>query len=138
MRPWLAHWWMLLQRKLRLGDKGERVAARYLKRQGFRILARGHRNQAGEIDLIARDGNTLVFIEVKTRRQTTHGLPVEAVHYDKQRRLTRAALVYLKQRGWLERPSRFDVVAILWETDRPPAITHYRQAFTAVGNDSMY
>ena len=72
-----------------LGERGERAAARHLKRQGMRILLRGYRTKQGEIDLIARDGDTLVFVEVKARRQ---GVPAEAVTPEKQRRLTNVAI----------------------------------------------
>src|SRR3954471_24854248 len=74
-----------------LGDRGERLAARHLRRQGLRIILRGYRTPRGEIDLIARDGQTLVFVEVKARRT---GEPVEAVTPEKQRRLTLAALEF--------------------------------------------
>ncbi len=119
-----------------LGDRGERAAARYLRRQGMRILLRGYRTSQGEIDLIARDGPSLVFVEVKARRQ---GEPAEAVHEAKQRRLTLAALHFLKTHGLLEQPSRFDVVAIVWPDDRrSPAIEHFRNAFDAVGRGQMF
>lgn len=113
-----------------LGDRGEREAARVLRRQGMRILLRGYRTPRGEIDLIARDGDTLVFIEVKTRRQ---GVPAEAVTPEKQRRLTLAAYHFLKHHQLLEQRCRFDVVAIVWpDLDRPPTIEHIRNAFEAI------
>ncbi len=112
-----------------LGDRGEREAARYLRRQGFRILVQGYRTPRGEVDLIARDGDTLVFVEVKTRRQ---GEPAEAVTPEKQRRLTLAALQFLKRHNLFEQRSRFDVVAIVWpDPGRAPAIEHIRNAFEA-------
>jgi putative endonuclease len=119
-----------------LGDRGERAAARYLRRQGFRILVRGYRTPHGEIDLVARDGPTLVLIEVKSRRQ---GTPTEAVTPEKQRRLTSAALHFLKRHNLLDQPSRFDVVAIVWpDDDRSPTIEHIRNAFEAVGRGQMF
>jgi putative endonuclease len=119
-----------------LGDRGENEAARYLRRQGFRILVRGYSTTRGEVDLIARDGDTVVFIEVKTRRQ---GEPLEAVTLEKQRRLTLAALQFLKQHGLLERRCRFDVVAILWpDARRAPTIEHIRHAFEAVGYGQFF
>jgi putative endonuclease len=119
-----------------LGDRGERAAARYVRRQGFRILLRGYRTARGEIDLIARDGDVLVFVEVKTRRQ---GEPAEAVTAEKQRRLTLAALRFLKEHGLLEQRCRFDVVAIVWPDGRcDPAIEHCRNAFEAVGRGQMF
>ncbi len=119
-----------------LGGAGERAAARHLRRQGFRILARGYRTPWGEIDLIARDGDVLVFVEVKTRR---HGAPAEAVTPEKQRRLTLAALRFAREHGLLDTRGRFDVVAIVWPDDRrAPAIEHIRNAFEAVGRGQMF
>ncbi|MEX1095014.1 MAG: YraN family protein [Planctomycetales bacterium] len=119
-------------RKL-LGNRGERAAARFLRRQGYRILARQHASRFGEIDLIARDGEWIVFVEVKTRRSDVAGLPVEAVDQRKQRQMTRAALAWLKRRGLLDHRSRFDVIGILWpEGSRQPRIDHYRNAFPGV------
>src|SRR5690348_2345389 len=86
-----------------LGDRGERAAARYLRKQGMRIIVRGHRTALGEIDLIARDGDTLVFVEVKARRR---GEPAEAVDREKQRRITLTALQFLRAHGLLEVRSR--------------------------------
>jgi putative endonuclease len=120
-----------------LGTQGEREAARYLRRQGLRILGRGYRTTSGEIDLIAREGDTLVFVEVKARRQ---GSPAEAVNFEKQRRLTRTALQFLKRYDLLEVRSRFDVVAIVWpdEARGRPQIEHIRDAFPAVGRGQMF
>jgi putative endonuclease len=119
-----------------LGERGERAAARYLRRQGMRILCRGYRTKWGEIDLIVRDGDTLVFVEVKARRR---GVPAEAVTLEKERRLTLAALHFLRRYQLLEERSRFDVVAIVWPDDRqPPQIEHIRNAFEAVGRGQMF
>ncbi len=119
-----------------LGDRGERAAARFLRRQGLRVLLRGYRTRSGEIDLIARDGDTLVFVEVKARRQ---GVPAEAVTLEKQRRITLAALHFLRKHRLLEVRSRFDVVAIVWPDDRrKPEIEHIRNAFEAVGRGQMF
>jgi putative endonuclease len=119
-----------------LGSRGEREAALHLRRQGLRVLHRGYRTDHGEIDLVARDGDVVVFVEVKARRR---GDPAEAVTPEKQRRLTLAALHYLKRHGLLESRSRFDVVAIIWpEDDAPPRIEHIRDAFEAVGRGQMF
>jgi putative endonuclease len=119
-----------------LGDRGERAAARHLKRQGMRVLLRGYRTKQGEIDLIARDGETLVFVEVKARRQ---GVPAEAVTPEKERRLTLTALQFLRRYNLLEERSRFDIVAIVWPDDRtPPRIEHFKNAFDAVGRWQMF
>lgn len=140
MLTWLRRWLPWTPRRtLRFGDAGEAAAAEYLRGLGWTILAHDLRNRLGELDLIALDGDTIVFVEVKTRRSSTHGGPVAAITLDKQRRMTRAALTYLKQRGWLERRARFDVIAIVWpEGDAAPQITHYRNAFEPTGFGQMY
>jgi putative endonuclease len=122
------------------GDRGERASARFLRRKGMRILQRGYRTTLGEIDLIARDGGTLVFVEVKTRRR---GEPAEAVTPLKQRRITQAALHFLKRHGLLDAPRavpcRFDIVAVVWPDGRGrPTIEHIPDAFEAVGPPGQF
>ena len=122
-----------------LGNRGERVAARHLRKAGFRILARQYANRFGEIDLIALDGDCVVFAEVKTRRTDSAGTPLEAVTYEKQKKLTRTALAWLKRHGLLEQAARFDVVSIVWPADsNRPQIQHIRNAFEPVGFGQMY
>ncbi|MBX3437865.1 MAG: YraN family protein [Planctomycetaceae bacterium] len=121
-----------------LGDRGERAAAKFLRRQGYRILARQSRSRIGEIDLIALDGGTLVFVEVKTRSSHAAGHPSEAITLAKQKQLTRAALAWLKRRRLLEQRGRFDVVAITWNDSGPPQIEHYINAFEPVGSGQMF
>jgi putative endonuclease len=119
-----------------LGDRGELEAARYLRRQGLRILQRGYRTDLGEVDLVAVEGDVVVFVEVKARRQ---GSPAEAVTPEKQRRLTLAALHFLKRHRMLDQRSRFDVVAIIWpEESGTPQIEHIRDAFEATGHGQMF
>jgi putative endonuclease len=119
-----------------LGDRGERAAARFLRRRGMRILTRGYRTRYGEIDLIARDGDILVFVEVKSRRR---GVPAEAVTPEKQRRITVASLHFLRKHGLLDVRSRFDIVAIIWPDERgDPQIEHIPNAFEAVGRGQMF
>lgn len=122
------------------GDRGERAAARHLRRQGMRIIARQQKSRLGEIDLVALDAGCVVFVEVKTRRSHAAGRPEEAVTLAKQRQLTRLALADLKRRGWLGKKSaRFDVVAVTWPDGRSkPEITHYRNAFEATGVEGMF
>ena len=123
----------------RLGDRGERLAARYLRRQGFRILARQWSSRSGEIDLIAADGDCIVFVEVKTRRDDTAGNPVEAVTVKKQAKLTELSLVYLKRNGLLEHRARFDVVTVLSpEGAKQPEVKHFKNAFAPSGFGQMY
>ena len=98
LRSWLAE---RLPKKP-LGRRGEDAAARFLKRLGYRILARGLDSRLGELDIIAVDGRTIVFVEVKTRTTTDAGHPVDAIDATKQRRMTQAALAYLKSHGLLE------------------------------------
>jgi putative endonuclease len=122
-----------------LGNRGEKAAAKFLRRKGLRILARQFETRWGELDLIARDGDTLVFVEVKTRRSggTTH--PTEAVDRRKQTHLTKAALVWLKKNGLLGHRTRFDVVALIWSDDsRQPDIEHFVSAFDAADVGQMF
>jgi putative endonuclease len=103
------------------------------------IVARSQRNALGEIDLVAVDGRTIVFVEVKTRTSGEAGHPVEAVDADKQRRLTRLALGYLKRHDLLEYRARFDIVAVIWPPDASrPVIEHYRNAFEPSGTGQMF
>jgi putative endonuclease len=119
-----------------LGREGERAAARYLRRRGFRVITRGYSTNLGEIDLIARDGDTLVFIEVKTRRA---GEPLEAVTPAKERRLTLTALQFLRRYGLLEQRCRFDVVAVHWpDAARTPSIEHVINAFEPPGRGQFF
>jgi putative endonuclease len=95
-----------------LGRRGEALTARYLRRHGYRLLARNLRAGGVEVDLVALDGPTLVFIEVKARRSMAAGAPQEAVDWRKQRRLRQAAAAFARTRSLSHRPIRFDVVAI--------------------------
>lgn len=116
------------------GDRGERAAVKYLKRQGFRIVQRNYATPWGEIDIIALDGTTIVFVEVKTRSSLIAGRPEEAVTLDKQKTLTRMALAYLKKHRLLEHSARFDVIAVLWpDESHVPEIRHLRNAFEPTG-----
>ena len=121
-----------------LGQRGETAAARFLQRQGYKIVARQQENRLGEIDIVAVDGRTVVFVEVKTRASAGES-PEEAVGDQKQRRLTRLALSYLRSHGLLEYAARFDVVAVTWpEGRRRPTIEHFKDAFSSPGSGSMF
>jgi putative endonuclease len=126
--------------ELALGPAGERLAAKFLRKLGYRILAHGHRQRLGEIDLIALDGNCIVFVEVKTWKSSSAGDPSEAVDRRKQEKITRAALIYLKKRRLLEQPARFDVISIVWpnQQNSAPEIRHFKHAFEAVGRLQMF
>ncbi len=105
-------------RRVLLGRTGEDLACEELRRLGYAILERRFRTRRGEIDVIARDGNTLVFIEVKLREGAAFGLPIEAVNLLKQRRLALVALAYLTERRIRPCSCRFDVVSVLVEEGR--------------------
>lgn len=127
-----------LLRKL-LGDKGEKAAVAYLKKQGYRILAKQYRNQFGEVDIIAEDRKTAVFVEVKTRTTEAAGQPFEAVDRRKQDKITRVALAWLKKHQRLEKPSRFDVISIVWpEGSAEPQISHFQNAFEPTGRGQFF
>lgn len=113
-----------------LGGRGENVAARYLRNQGFKIIVRNFRCAVGEVDIIARDGDTLVFVEVKTRAYDDP-TPEDQVNQVKQHQVTKAARFYLSRYGVPQPPARFDVVAVVWPKGQPPQIRHTPSAFEA-------
>jgi putative endonuclease len=112
-----------------LGARGERIAAAYLTDSGLRVLDRNWRCREGELDLVARDGDALVFCEVKTRRGTGFGHPVEAVTPAKQRRLRVLAQRWLSGHDEHAPDVRFDVIGVLVRPGRPALVTHLRGAF---------
>ena len=116
----------------RPGESGETLACRYLEAQGFAVLARNFRCRSGEVDVVARQGDTTVFVEVKERHGDGHGEGHEAVTFGKRRRIVRAARLYASARGLTEAPLRFDVVSIDW-TNGCPRIRHEAGAFDADG-----
>ena len=126
----------MTQHRMSLGLRGEEIAARHLESRGFRILARRYRTRLGEIDLVARSRDLLVFVEVKTRRGAGFGPPQESVNLLKQARLCRVASLYLAEHPALVRAEiacRFDVVAIVWEEGRVPRLSHFVDAFRPGG-----
>lgn len=96
-----------------MGERGERCAARHLRRHGYKILLRRFRSASGEIDIVCRDGKWLVFVEVKTRVSEELGAPSEAVDATKQRHLSKVALDYLRLLGYPEVSFRFDIVEVI-------------------------
>jgi len=116
----------------RPGQAGEDLACAYLQQKGLRILERNFRCRAGEIDIIARDGATVVFVEVKERTGRSHGAAIEAVTPTKRARVVRAARLYAAQRALSESALRFDVVAIDQGPDGPE-VRHESGAFDAAG-----
>lgn len=102
----------MTQDRLSLGKKGEELAIERLRALKYKVLERNFKCPLGEIDIIARDKNMLVFIEVKTRATRDFGGPAAAVHERKQRQLSKVALLYLNQKKLFDIPARFDVVAV--------------------------
>lgn len=125
-----AHDWNTENRRRR-GSLGEELAASFLIQHGVQILARNfHSGRSGEIDIVARDGNALVFIEVKMRRNAASGAPEESVTYSKQRTICRTADYYRCRHRIPEgTPIRFDAVAIRMQGDRTAHIRWIRNAF---------
>lgn len=115
-----------------LGSRAEDLAAAYLIKRRYDILERNYKTRWGEIDIIARDGSTLVFVEVKTRMTEGCGLPQEAVGRQKQFKIIHMAQQYMYQcnQKAFEQPVRFDVLAIRWQGD-VPLIEHIPHAFDA-------
>jgi putative endonuclease len=119
-----------------LGPRGERLAARYLSRQGLRIVARSYVCPIGEIDLIALHGEVLVIVEVRTRSNSDHGEPWETIGPAKQRKLTALASFFLKHEPeFADRSVRFDVVSIEWfgSWGSKPVIRYFPGAFGSRG-----
>ncbi len=116
--------------RLALGVWGEDRAANYLCDQGMTIVQRNFRTPVGEIDIIAKDKSILAFVEVKTRRSTVFGAPQEAVGQRKQRQIIRTAQWYLQNNKNTKLQPRFDVVAILCQSDGREQITHFTDAFS--------
>jgi putative endonuclease len=110
----------------KFGEQGESLAVWYLKKNGYKIIEQNYRNQMGEIDIIAKEKKTIVFVEVKSRRSIRYGSPKWAVTPPKwavtpkkQRKISMVALYYLKTTGQTDAKARFDVVAIMINRDEP-------------------
>lgn len=116
-----------------VGKAGEDAAVRYLCQHGYRILERNYRCRFGEIDLVARDGGTLAFVEVKTRRSRTYGPAAAAVTLRKQRHLIKASQAYLVHRKKAGEPCRFDVVTVDMGAEQPH-IELIKNAFQSAGD----
>ncbi len=113
-----------------LGRRGEDQAARYLQGIGYRIIARRERVLRGDIDLIALDDRTVVFVEVRTRSDTNHGHPAETVGYQKQRRIAQLANAYIRRNRLEDCRVRIDVVTVTLDgPDGRPVVEHFQNAF---------
>lgn len=121
MWPW--HLW--------LGASGERQAERFLRRSGLSTVARRYRTPVGELDLVMRDGDTLVFVEVKTRRDRQFADPEDSITRDKRRKLIQAARWYCRHKAAGDQPLRFDVVFVIQPpgSRRAAELNHHPDAF---------
>jgi len=112
-----------------VGARGEEIAVAYLRGKRFVILERNFRCKGGEVDIVARDGRTIVFVEVKSRRSESYGPPQLSVTPFKQRQISKAALTWLAKNHQYDAAARFDVIAILLLSHQVPAIDHIHNAF---------
>ncbi len=119
----------------RLGQEGESAAEQYLRHRGYRIVARNLRSSVGELDLVAEDGQVLVFVEVKARRTDAFGGAIHAVHQRKQEKLIRRAAQYLARHHIKDRLCRFDVVLLQGTDTAGSQIEHIQNAFEVSGDD---
>ncbi len=115
----------------RIGDQGEEIAANFLIARGYRIVERNFRCKGGEVDIVAREAGSgcLVFVEVKTRRDLSYGVPQLAVNSFKQRQISKAALTWLSKNRLHDQLARFDVIAILLDGNALPKVEHIKNAF---------
>ncbi|MEZ6088804.1 MAG: YraN family protein [Pirellulaceae bacterium] len=136
LTQWIDQWrFGTIDPKAPLGRRGEQAAERFLRKKGYRIVAQNDRQGIGEIDIVAVENRTVVFVEVKTRSSERRGHPGDHVDRDKEQRLTRAALSFLKRHRLLEHRARIDVIAVWWppELDEPERIEHYENAVQPTG-----
>ena len=128
--PWWRRWF---------GNRSERASVRFLKKLGYRILARNFTCPLGEIDIIALDKKCIVFVEVRSTESTDVSQPALSVNAKKQERLTRLALYYLQKKRVLDHQARFDVLAVCWPSEqKEPTITHFINAFEATGKFQFF
>ena len=106
-------------RRQQFGSNSESLAAWYLKKSGYKILEQNYRTPLGEIDIIAKEKKTIVFVEVKSRRSNRYGNPKWAVTTRKQRKISMVALQYLKSTRQMDNRARFDVVTVISNQDEP-------------------
>ena len=118
----------MTQQRQQIGKAGEKTVVHYLKKNGFKILERNFTCPVGEIDVIAKDKNNIVFVEVKTRRSLSYGSARLAITYRKKKKISMAALYYLKINHQMDQRARFDVVTVL-STGEKQTIDHIQNAF---------
>ena len=135
LRPYICHFslnakkdFKLTRERIELGKIGEDLACKEIKRLGYKKIIRNYRCPLGEIDVIAKDGDTLVFLEIKTRKKGNLVYAKEAVNERKKRQISKVALAYLKDNDMNEIKARFDVVAVSFR-GKEPEIEIIRNAF---------
>ncbi|MBX9679023.1 MAG: YraN family protein [Gemmataceae bacterium] len=129
-KPWWRRWF---------GDRSERAVWKHLRSLGWRLLARNFSCKFGELDVVALDGDVIVFVEVRSTESDDASRPAASVDRKKQDRLTRLALHFLQTKKLLDRPARFDVIAVQWPAGRStPNMDHIRNAFEATGRYQMF
>ena len=119
---------MNLSRK-KLGSWGEQLAAEYLKKNNYMLLTRNFRCRYGEIDIIAKEKGSIVFVEIKTRSSRNFGMGMEAVNYTKRQKIKKTAMVYLSENPFKYDNLRFDVIDINLDNSSTPKIIHIKNAF---------
>ena len=120
----------MLDSRKELGAKGEKLAARFLKRKGYKIIQRNYRCKLGEVDIVAEQDKTLVFVEVRTQQTEKFGPPQYSINSAKRSHISRVALFYIKEKRLVEQSCRFDVIAITFPSgSRKPNIEHIENAF---------
>lgn len=119
------------KQKKELGRKGEEIALKFLKEKGYELITRNYRcHNFGELDLVMHDGKYLVFVEVRTKKNTAHGTPIETVDYAKRRQIVKMARLYMtKEKVPEDTYCRFDVVGIVIPNSEEPEIEHIQDAF---------
>lgn len=125
--PFIRRW--LLGDPKKLGRWGERRSCRYLRGKGYRLITQNFRCKTGEVDLVMADGDSMVFVEVKTRRDEHQTRAIEAVNFNKRQRLSRAANRFVRKYKIVDKPLRFDIVTVVLGAKGSPEIRHYKNAF---------
>lgn len=121
--------WGRRSSKSSLGARGEELAVSYLENLGYKIVERNFRCKIGEIDIVAFDGDTLVFVEVRTKHSERFGNPVSSVTYQKQRKLVSLANFYIKKHRLYDRSARFDVIGIVLDSEGKSEFNLVQNAF---------
>ena len=119
---------------LSFGKSSENEAVKYLREQGYKILATNYKSRLGEIDIVAKEGRVVCFVEVKSRSSLAFGFPQEAVTKLKQHKISQSAIVYLKEKRWLEQSCRFDVLSIIRDEQAQARFELLKDAFDLDGN----